>query len=67
MQNFKISEAQTKNCFREGKVIQARSLSAAKSIASKAQVFEGTIIKVEAENGALLAYKTGGKWSDCDE
>lgn len=54
---YVIKEVQNLNSDREGVSIRANSLSCAKRTASRNQGFHGTTLKIETENGALLAYK----------
>lgn len=57
-----IKEAQNVNSERKGERIEADSLSAAKRAASRAQMFQGSVMKIENEYGLLLAYKEDGRW-----
>lgn len=63
MQAYIITEKQNVNSIREGYAIEAKSLKAAKTHASKNQVFQGTVLTIEAANGGLIAYKENGKWN----
>ena len=56
-----ITEKQNLFSTREGVAVEATSLTSAKRIASKDQVFNGTVLTVESQSGALLAYKEAGK------
>lgn len=63
---FIISEQANCTGYGEGTTIEAKTLTAAKVKASKAQVFQGTHLKIENEDGDVLAIKynqdAGGKW-----
>lgn len=60
---FIIKEVSNINSEREGYSVSVSSLSQAKRIASKKQAFFGTVLKIEAENGQVLAYKKdSGNW-----
>lgn len=59
-----VKEVQNVNSERKGKRIEAKDLTAAKRAASRAQFFQGTVMKIENEAGALLAYKEGSRWID---
>ena len=58
---YVIKEVQNINSDREGVSIWANSLLCAKRTASKNQSFQGTTLKIETENGMLLAYKEPNK------
>ena len=62
MNTFIITEKQHLNSTREGTTIELSSLTEAKRWASKNQCFYGTVLTIENESGALVAYKTGKKW-----
>ena len=59
--NYIIKETQNVNSDREGESFTG-SLTAAKRSASKNQAFHGTVLKIETESGALVAYKEGSAW-----
>lgn len=61
MNKFIITEKQTRDSSRAGEVFEAKSLTAAKRKASSLQVFQGTIMTIESESGALLSWKEAGK------
>jgi len=61
MNTYTIIEAQNVNSTREGTEIQAKDLTSAKRAASKAQCFQGTVLKIE-QNGVLVAYKENNVW-----
>lgn len=68
---FIISEQQNHYGYREGTVVEAKNLSAAKVKATKAQVFNSTYLKIENEAGDVLSIKysedAGGKWHDSED
>jgi ribosomal protein L19 len=64
MTTFIIRELQNMNSHREGQAIEAKNLTAAKRAASRAQMFQGTVLKIESQGGAVLAVKEDGKWND---
>ena len=68
---FVISETQNAGSSREGTKIQAISLSAAKLIATKNQMFQNTYLKIESESGDVLSVKynkdRSGKWHDSND
>ena len=57
-----IKEVQNMGSERKGERIEAKDLAAAKRAASRAQMFQGSVMKIESEAGALLAHKEGGRW-----
>ncbi len=66
MLNFKTMETQGSNDTRDYMIISAKSLSHAKTIASRAQAFHGTWLHIENEQGHHLARKNpnSGKWEN---
>lgn len=62
MATYIITEKQNFASKREGEEINAASLSVAKGLASKMQMFQGTMLTVEDDSGRLLAVKSNGKW-----
>lgn len=62
---YVITEKQNLQSYRDGEVIVAKNLTAAKRSASRNRGFLGTVLTIE-ENGVLLAYKKGEKWTDID-
>ena len=64
METYIITEKQNMASAREGNKIEAANLAAAKRAATKMQVFRGTVLTIETENGILLASKSGAKWTD---
>ncbi len=62
MNTYIIRELQNSNSLRAGEKIQADSLSAAKRKATGMQMFQGTVMVIEAENGNVLARKERGFW-----
>jgi len=63
MNTYTIIEAQNVNSTREGVEIQAKNLASAKRAATKAQCFQGTVLKIES-NGSLVAYKDANGWTN---
>ena len=60
---FYITETQNIQSQRAGEIIEAKDLAQAKRKASAAQCFQGTTMKIYAENQTtLLAVKQNGKW-----
>ena len=60
---FYIAETQNIQSQRAGEIIEAKDLTQAKRKASAAQCFQGTTMKIYAENQTtLLAVKQNGKW-----
>lgn len=63
MNTYTITEKQNLNSVRKGAEFQAKDLTAAKRIASREKMFQGTVMTVE-QNGRLLAYKESGVWTN---
>lgn len=61
MATYTITEKQNVNSTRIGEVVEAKSLSDAKRIASRSQCFCGTVMTIEHE-GHMFAYKKNGSW-----
>lgn len=65
-----ITEKQNRQSFRRGDAIEVASLKGAKIAASKRQVYQGTVLTIEDEQGNLLSSRdTGmrgwqGQWED---
>lgn len=60
---FIVTEKQSLNSVRRGEVVDAKDLAAAKRAASRAQMFQATVLTVEDEAGTLLAWKPWrGAW-----
>ena len=60
---FYITETQNSQSQRAGEIIEAKDLTQAKRMASYLQCFQGTTMKIYAENKTtLLAVKQKGKW-----
>lgn len=59
-----VRELQNRQSTREGQTIEAKTLSAAKTKATKDQMFQGTVLTLEDEHGNQLAYKDNAKWVD---
>jgi hypothetical protein len=58
-----IREVADMGSVREGTQITARDLGAAKRAARRAQMYQGTSLRIEAPNGCLLAYREPrGSW-----
>lgn len=65
MTTYIITEKQDRNSTRQGEVVEAKSLTAAKRKASAAQMFQNTVMTIESESGVLLSWKDrSGKWND---
>lgn len=63
MKQYIIREVQNVNDYREGYTVEAKSLRAAKMIASKRKAFFNTILLIEgAKHGGLIAKKINGRW-----
>lgn len=63
MTTYIVREVQNVQSNRIGTRINAPSLSEAKRKATRIQFFEGTVLKIEDDNGNVLATKEDGKWS----
>jgi len=61
MATFTITEKQNLNSSRTGKDFEAKDLTAAKRIATREKMFQGTVMTIE-QNGRLLAYREAGVW-----
>lgn len=64
---YRISEVQNAHSHRDpaaDAVIEARSLTAAKRAAKRAQMFRGTVLIVRSGNGAPLSSWEDGRWID---
>jgi hypothetical protein len=44
--------------------IRAANITTARRRASALQVFQGTVLTLENENGELICYKENGKWKN---
>ncbi len=64
MATYTITEKQNMASYRKGYKIEADCLTSAKRKASRMQFFQGTVLVIEADNGALLASKANSKWTD---
>lgn len=62
MAKYIVREVQNEASHREGYELEAASLSTAKRIARRNQVFQGTILTIEAPNGARLAVRDADGW-----
>ena len=63
MQTYTITEKQNAQSKRDGFTIEANDLSDVKRKASKMQCFQGTVLEISDESGAL-SIKKDGKWID---
>jgi len=64
MARYIVRELQNAKSCRKGEVVEASSLSTAKRMATVKQVFQGTVLKIEHENGEVASIKENGKWRD---
>ena len=64
MAKYIVRELQNANNCRPGEKIEASSLPNAKRQATRMQVFKGTVLKLECENGAVASIKENGTWRD---
>ena len=64
MTKYIVREIQNAQSKREGTEIEAIDLSSAKRKATRGQFYEGTVLRIETENGTVLAVKENGKWRD---
>jgi len=64
---YAIIEKQNLQSIGNAEAVEAKDLADAKRIATRKQVFQGTVLSIEAPNGSELAYKKNGKWTDVDE
>jgi hypothetical protein len=64
MARYIVRELQNAKSCREGEKIEASSLVDAKRKATSKQVFKGTVLKIECENGTVAAIKENGTWRD---
>lgn len=68
---YYYAELSNKNSYRKANKIQVQSLRAAQIIASKNQIFSGTVLEISQEineNGFILepiCQKIDGKWVYC--
>lgn len=62
MRTYRITETQNAQSGRAATTIKAANLIAAKRAATRAQIFQGTVLMVSTANGAPLAIKENGKW-----
>ena len=63
MKTYTITEQQDINSYRKGVEILAKSLTAAKRVASKNQAFFGTVLEISDSSG-VVSIKEDGKWED---
>lgn len=64
MSTYIIREVGDARSHRDGQSVEAKDLSAAKRVASRNQMFQRTVLKIEAENGTVLSVKENDKWTD---
>ncbi|EMO4164843.1 TPA: hypothetical protein SMQ11_003808 [Proteus mirabilis] len=58
-----IKETQNVNSDRKGIKFESETLTQAKRFASRNQIFQGTTLKIEYENGSLVCFKeSGNNW-----
>ena len=63
MNAFVITEKTDLNATRDGQVIEAKDLRAAKIAASKLQMFQNTVLTISDADGRVMAVKENGKWT----
>ncbi len=61
---YVIKETNSVNADRTATTTVNGSLSSAKRVASRSQVFKGTVMKIEDTMGRLVSYKKENKWTD---
>lgn len=61
MNTYIIREMENFQSTRHGERVQAKSLTAAKAMASRRKIFQRTCLVIEAENGNVLARKAAGE------
>lgn len=72
MSKYIIRELQNPSSTRQGEVVEASSLKAAKRMATKMQIFQGTCMRIELANDdgsrtdVWLSIKENGQWRDYD-
>ncbi len=59
-----IRELQNAQSQQDGEKFFASTLTAAKRKASNLQMFHGTVMTIENENGSRVSVKENGKWND---
>ena len=64
MATYIITELQNAQSSRKGKAVEAATLTEANRKASRLQMFNGTVLEIAAENGAVLSRKEEGRWID---
>ena len=65
MKTYTVRELQNLQSHREGTEIAAKTLADAKRLATRNQVFQGTVLVIE-EGGHRVAYKENGRWTNCE-
>ena len=61
---FLITEKQDAFSHREGEYVIARDLTGAKRVATRNQLFHGTVLVIKDESGSVLSVKENGEWRD---
>ena len=61
---YMIRELQNAQSIREGMIVEAKSLRAAKMRAAKLQAFRGTVMRIADMDGTVLALKVNRKWTN---
>lgn len=64
MTRYYIHETTHFNALRKGEPIEANSLTDAKRKASRAQMFQSTVLQISSEWGQPLCVKEDGRWRD---
>lgn len=65
MAELKITEKLDLASDRKGYTVNVKNITSAKKIASRRQIFQGTVLTIETTSGDLVAYKNyGEKWID---
>lgn len=64
MNTYTITEKNDTGSARTGYQFKGKSLSAAKTSATKKKLFQKTILTIESQDGILLSVKKDGKWTD---
>jgi len=68
MATYIFRELQNANSFCQGEKIKTSTLTSAKRVATRRQVFCGTVLTIETEGGDVLARKSAaGKWVDLNQ
>ena len=64
MTTYIITELQNANSYRKGETVEVKNLTAAKRKASRLQMFQGTVMEIAYQDGAVVSVKENGKWQD---